>query len=240
MFESKKNAAEDMSEEDIQYMNEIRQARERQLRAREIMSGAPQSQDSPPPASNAGTGNIRPADIAQEDGATPVVPGVDSRKPAAVEEPEQDEGVRALALDGLPNEVQEQIYSLLKKNVQNKVVSANDILRWVENTNNLINGNSNEVKTEEKPAPSVLEFYTASFAEKGVTPGVYAPDWRSLKSMLTEGFWAVEKHHVRVDSASILQFMGMDVPTEATRDITQVDSFEVIVSNGKVFKTDAE
>ena len=68
----------------------------------------------------------------------------------------------------------------------------------------------------------------------------YAPDWKSLKSLIAklDGTWIVERYEFHGHVAHILGFFGKpgwEEPTDAKKE-----EFEVIVKDGRVFRTDPE
>jgi len=68
----------------------------------------------------------------------------------------------------------------------------------------------------------------------------YAPDWKAMKERISsyDGTWIVENFEFLPDPALILGFFGKegwDYPDDALKE-----QFEVIVKNGRVFRTDPE
>lgn len=68
----------------------------------------------------------------------------------------------------------------------------------------------------------------------------FAPDWDSLKDIIKDhdGAWNVERHEFHSHVALILGFFekpGWEKPEDSLKE-----SFEVIVRNGRVFRTDPE
>lgn len=99
---------------------------------------------------------------------------------------------------------------------------------------------------EPKPPPrQMLAVFRAEPVEKGLKelpPAAkqYAPDWKELKNRLKphDGLWMVERCDLPLDMAQILGFFGMpgwDMPEGAKKE-----SFEVIVKDGRVFRTDPD
>ena len=68
----------------------------------------------------------------------------------------------------------------------------------------------------------------------------FAPDWKHMKEQIAayDGTWVVSRHEFPAHVAFVLGFFGKegwDAPPDA-----QKESFEVIVKNGRVFRTDPE
>lgn len=68
----------------------------------------------------------------------------------------------------------------------------------------------------------------------------FAPDWNSMKEMIAKfnGTWTVSRHEFSGQVADILGFFGKDgwvKPKDSEKE-----SFEAIVKNGRVFRTDPE
>ena len=68
----------------------------------------------------------------------------------------------------------------------------------------------------------------------------YAPDWPSMKERIAshDGTWIVSRYEFQPDVSLILGFFeknGWESPVDAEKE-----SFEVIVKNGRVFRTDPE
>lgn len=81
---------------------------------------------------------------------------------------------------------------------------------------------------------------TSGDARLAPTGEKYAPDWRNLKERISshDGTWIVSRHEFPAHVAFVLGFFGKDgweTPPDA-----QKESFEVIVKNGRVFRTDPE
>jgi len=66
----------------------------------------------------------------------------------------------------------------------------------------------------------------------------FAPDWNTLKEMIAkfDGTWIVSRHEFPVQVATILGFFGKDgweKPVDTVKE-----TFEAIVKNGRVFRSD--
>ncbi len=68
----------------------------------------------------------------------------------------------------------------------------------------------------------------------------YAPDWKLLKERIKphDGTWLVEKHEFHGEVALVLGFFGCP-DWEPPKDSLK-ESFEAIVKDGRVFRTDPE
>lgn len=68
----------------------------------------------------------------------------------------------------------------------------------------------------------------------------YAPDWASLKEMICkwDGIWTVSRHEFPAQVADLLGFFGKDGWKKP--EDSEKETFEVIVKNGRVFRSDPE
>jgi hypothetical protein len=90
--------------------------------------------------------------------------------------------------------------------------------------------------------PGRISIMVASSETKGgelkAAHDKYAPDWNSMKEIIAkhDGTWVVTRHEFSTGVADILGFFGKD-GWERPAD-SEKEKFEVIVKNGRVFRTD--